>query len=119
MRDLPNVMVILGRCRAGRSLFGIRFEERGRGVWDGDWAFPVRERTASRERFDRSEIRGSFTFAPDYPGCPSCGDKSLFLCDCGKVACWDGESHRVKCPWCSESLVLGGNVDRLAGGRDA
>jgi hypothetical protein len=113
-----NVVIVLGRCRTSRQMFGMRYEEQSRGVWAADWAFPVKEQTAKRERFDRSEIRGKLEFAKEYPGCPSCGSAGAFKCSCGKVGCWDTESKRVKCPWCNDSITLDGVVDRLSAGGD-
>ena len=118
MAHTPRVVIVLGRCGRTNGLFGIRFEEAGRDHWAGDWAFHVRERTAKREGYDEGEVAGSFSFAPGYPGCPGCGGRSLFRCACGKVACWDGESRQVRCPWCGQSGLLEGVVDRLTTGRD-
>lgn len=114
-----NVVIVLGRCRSQGALFGIRFEECGHCHWIGDWAFAIRERTAKRERYDSGEIAGSFEFSPVYPGCPDCGSKCLFRCSCGKVACWDGESRQVKCPWCKQMGLLEGSVDHLSIDQDA
>jgi hypothetical protein len=119
MREISNVKIVLGRCCRSKLLFGIRFEEKGRGRWAADWAFTLKEGTAKRERFDHSEVTGSFSFTPDYPGCPGCGVPSVFQCSCGKIACWDTESKRVKCPWCNESGTLDGTINRMSVGGDA
>ena len=119
MPEIPKVVIVLGRCSRRGDLHGMRFEETDRGHWQADWAFPVREQTAHRERFDRSDITGSFSFALGYPGCPGCGAFSYFRCCCGKVACWDGRSERVTCPWCRQTSTLQGSVDRLSAGTDA
>jgi hypothetical protein len=114
-----NVKIVLGRCCSAGLLFGMRFEETGRGRWVADWAFPMKEGAARREKFDRTEVGGIFAFAAEYPGCPGCGVRSVFQCGCGKVACWDAESKRVRCPWCGQSGTLDGTIDRLVAGGDA
>jgi hypothetical protein len=119
MDELLNVVIVLGRCSRSARLYGIRFEEKGRGSWVADWAFPIKEQTAHRERFDRGDITGSFMFAVGYPGCPGCGAPSVFRCSCGKVACWDGKGQAVTCPWCRGSVRLVRTVDRLTASGDA
>jgi hypothetical protein len=119
MHGLLNVVIVLGRCRRTGQLFGIRFEEKAAGQWQADWTFSVKEQTAKREHFDRGEIAGCFTFASGYPGCPSCGARSLFRCGCAKVGCWNNEEKQVTCPWCRHTGRLEGIVDRLSAGGDA
>jgi hypothetical protein len=119
LSDILNVVIVLARCRRSGQLYGLRFQEKSHGRWVADWAFPLKERTAKREGFERGEIRGDFVFEASYPGCPSCGAVSIFRCSCGKVACWDTEVKRVTCPWCRQPGTLAGTVDRLAGGGDA
>jgi len=118
VNELPNVVIVMGRCRSNRQDFGIRFEEKSRNQWTADWTFAVKESAAKKEGFDRSEITGSFGFDRSYPGCPHCHATSAFKCGCGKVACWDGETRAVICPWCSFEGELNGAVDSLGIGRD-
>lgn len=115
---LPNVVIVLGRCRRQQAIFGIRLEEKEPRDWVCDWAFPVRDQTAKRERFDQTEITGSFKYDPNYPGCPYCGSKSTVRCSCGKVGCYNGKSWVVKCPWCGRRGIVGSPVDRLTSGCD-
>lgn len=114
MERLPNVVIVLARCARERGNFGIRLEEVSRGTWVADWAFPVKERTARKEHYDRGEVRGNFSFAPAYPGCPCCRAISAFKCACGKLSCWDGVARVVHCPWCGNRGELGGTVDSLS-----
>jgi hypothetical protein len=118
LANILNVVIVLGRCQRQGGYFGIRLEEKGRGRWVGDWAFPVKERTAIREQFDRALVSGTFEFATGYPGCPACGAPGAFKCACGKVACWNTETRQVTCPWCGQTAFLGGVVDRLDAGGD-
>ena len=115
---MPNVVVVLCSCSHLHKQFGIRFEESETGQWIGDWAFPLTEDTAKREGYDRGEITGEFEFGSDYPGRPHCEATSLFKCSCGGVACWDGESQTVTCPWCGNSGELNGIITSLDAGLD-
>jgi hypothetical protein len=118
MSERPRVRIVMGRCRHHRQGFGLRFEEQGRGQWLADWAFVIKEKSAQREGYDRSEITGSFGFAQAYPGCPHCRAQAAFKCGCGKVSCWDGEGSTVICPWCGASGHIGGTAETLGTGSD-
>src|SRR5437773_163335 len=95
-----HAVIVMGRCSHDRQPFGIRFEEKQRGQRFADWTFAVKETTAKNEGYDRGEITGAFGFDPGFPGCPHCHSKSFFRCACGKVACLNGESMNITCPWC-------------------
>jgi hypothetical protein len=97
--------------------FGIRFEQFG-GQWVADWAFRLRPGVAHCEGYDKQHLSGNFKFANTYLGCPGCKAGSIFLCACGKVACWDGKSRTVVCPWCGQILVLQRDIESLRGGQD-
>lgn len=113
MTNKPNVVIIFSRCcRLGNS-FGVRFQERDKNVWLADWTFSITEKSAKKERYDLNQIDGTFGFLSGYPGCPFCEAKSLFVCQCGKVACWDGISMNVTCPWCDTLIQLGDVVKSL------
>ena len=113
-----QVRIILARCSQSRKSFGIRFEMRRNDYWVGTWAFPIKESSAKRENYDHSEIRGHFDFDASYPGCPHCEAQGMFKCSCGKVACWDGESTVVACPWCNNTITLGGMIESLGSSGD-
>ena len=113
MSETPNVVIVMARCSRGEGSFGIRFEEKALGEWIGDWAFAMKEASAKREGYDRGEIRGGLAFEAGYPGCPHCESQGIFKCGCGKVACWDGESPTVTCPWCASSGELRGQIESL------
>lgn len=74
---------------------------------DDNWAFKLSEATAQHEGYDSIEICGRVTLDPDYPGCPYCETKSLLVCSCGKLNCYDGKRRTTTCRWCGVS----GNVD--------
>jgi len=110
--------IVMARCSRNGQGFGIRFEEQGRGRWIADWAFDDKETLARREQYDRGEISGVFEVDAAYPGCPHCGAPSIFQCVCGKVACWDGESHAVTCPWCGTIVELRDPIGSLSARSD-
>ena len=112
--------VILARCPDNGRLYGMRTEKRSDGDWRRNWAFPINERQANAEGYDKTEIRGSLRYEPEYPGCPYCGRKNLAQCgNCGKLTCWKGEDAFL-CAWCgvrmgnfrevSEVRVSGGTM---------
>lgn len=111
---MPDVRVVRARCARGRGGFGMRVARGGEGRWLLTWAFPLREAVAGREGYGRAEITGRFDFAPEYPGCPHCGDASFVRCGgCGEIACWDSLRRAVTCPWCGATTRIEGTVDRL------
>lgn len=118
MNELPNVVIVMARCSDSRQCFGIRLEEIERDQWTADWAFAMKEGSAKKEGYDQTEVRGTFRFATVYPGCPYCRAVSIFKCNCGKVACWNSESHTVTCPWCEAQGELNSPVESLGVGRD-
>ena len=110
--------VVMARCSQTQQGFGIRFEEQGRGRWVADWAFATKETQARSASYDRGEITGAFEFDAAYPGCPHCRAPSIFQCVCGQVACWDGESHAVTCPWCGTTVELRDPIGSLSARSD-
>ena len=118
MSKMPNVVVVPAWCQQTRRLFGVRMEEKSPSHWEGTWAFAMKDKAAAREGYDKTELRGSFELGAAYPGCPHCKSDSLFKCDCGKVTCWDGQTERVTCGWCSAIMNLEGTVDSLSAGTD-
>jgi hypothetical protein len=110
--------VVMARCSQTQQGFGIRFEEQGRGRWVADWAFATKETQARSASYDRGEITGAFEFDAAYPGCPHCRAPSIFQCVCGQVACWNGESHAVTCPWCGTTVELRDPIGSLSARSD-
>ncbi|MCL6557471.1 MAG: hypothetical protein K6U74_01475 [Firmicutes bacterium] len=114
----PRVAIVLSKCSYSKQGYGIRFEESSPGQWLGDWAFPIGESVSKREGYDRTSIEGTILFRDTYPGCPHCQSTGIFKCRCGKVACWDGQSCKVTCPWCGASGELKGEIKNLKAGAD-
>lgn len=113
-----DIVIVTGRCARAKQGFGIRFEGKGRSQWAATWAFPIKEAAARREGYDKTRIDGEFVTDPGFPGCPHCKANAFFLCGCGKLACWDGETRTVTCPWCNQRGELSGTITSLTAGGD-
>ena len=96
----------------GRSQH-IRFERIGRD-WKYTWAFPIQEKTALNEDYDKTKITGALIQGEKYPGCPYCGTKGFFCCSCGKLNCWNGKSHIATCNWCGATGELSDGIDSIS-----
>lgn len=118
-RPTVIAVVAMARCQRHQTTFGIRFEQTRPGEWGGDWAFPIDQRQASREHFDRTCVQGDIRFTPTYPGCPSCGNSGTYLCRCGKLNCWNGQTKAVTCAWCGRSDRVEGIMYSLEVNRDS
>jgi len=99
----PEAKILLSKCCKHNKIFGIRVEKR-ENDWIRTWAFRISESSAAREGFDRTKITGSLQASSEFPGCPHCGAHGLFLCACGKISCFDGESKSVLCYWCDTKV---------------
>lgn len=99
----PEAHIVLARCpKHNRKLYGIRMEKNDNG-WKLTWAFPVDERKAKSEGYDRTDLKGTFSPAENYNGCPTCKAKVFLYCPrCSKITCYYGES-RASCAWCGFS----------------
>lgn len=119
-----NVVIVMARCCQSKQSFGIRLEEKIPSQWVADWAFRIKESTAKKEGYDKSEIAGSFSVDEAYLGCPYCKRTSFCLCggklfsQCNKVSCADGEGENHICPWCGSNGKIGGHIERLNAGND-
>lgn len=117
---LRSIVIVCARCGHTANGFGIRFERSGEARWSATWAFPLKESSARREGYDRSEISGTIQLDPSYPGCPHCSQAAIVRCgSCGKVSCWNGEERVVTCPWCKRQAELAGPITSLTSTNDA
>ena len=101
--------VIMAKCGTSGRPYGIRIEKRGND-WVSTWAFPIDEKKAKREGFDKTKISGSLIPVDNFPGCPHCKAEALMQCGCGKIICYkmSGRTektskkaeYKLKCPWC-------------------
>lgn len=104
--------VAVCKCQKTGKTFGIRCEKREYG-WIYNWAFALNERSIAREGYGGVVVLGGIMMDEEYPGCPDCGVKYFFVCQCGKLTCYNGRARRVTCKWCGSSGTLGGYVDSI------
>ena len=72
-----TAVIALSKCSRTKKLYGIRFEKSGRD-WKYTWAFPIQEKVALNEDYDKTKITGALVQGEEYPGCPHCGAKGFF-----------------------------------------
>jgi hypothetical protein len=113
-----NIVIVMGRCSSSKRGFGIRFERKAADRWIATWSFGIKDSIAKKEGYEKTEMNGSFSFDDAFPGCPHCSAHGFFRCSCGRLACWNGESRVVTCPWCEQGGELSGEITSLDGGGD-
>lgn len=107
-----TAVVALSKCSRAKKMYGIRFERAGCD-WKYTWAFPIQEKIALNEDYDKTTITGALIQGEEYPGCPHCRAKGFFYCSCGKLNCWNGTSHIVTCSWCGATGDLSDGIDSI------
>ena len=110
--------IILAKCGKTGLSYGMRVQKMEDGDWWRTWAFPIKERQAKNEGYDKSRIRGNLCATSEYPGCPYCRAMSFVVCDCGKISCWQGE-RQMKCHWCGtwrENISYTSDMMSFSGG---
>ncbi len=118
MKNIPNVVIVTGRCSKSKQGIGLRYQEMSPNYWVATWAFTLNEKLAQREGYAKQEIAGELDFGEEYPGCPHCEARSCVKCDCGNLGCWDGTSVLYTCPHCSSKGKVSGNAESLDAGGD-
>ena len=95
-----NAKVVLMRCQHNKKLFGVRIQQNHGNTWAMTWAFPVSEKRAQNEGFDKETLSVSLDYSSTYPGCPYCTSQGFVLCgNCGKLTCYN-HSGEFNCAWC-------------------
>jgi hypothetical protein len=113
-----HAVVVLAKCRHEKKNFGIRFQEMNPGIWTRTWAFAINDSFASKENFGKNSIKGTIECLDEYPGCPYCEARGIFLCyGCNRVSCWNGETT-ITCPHCNTTRTVRGLITGLDSGRD-
>ncbi len=97
---LVNAKVVLMRCQHNKKLFGVRIQQQYNNAWDLTWAFPISEKRAQNEGFDKESLTVNIGYANTYPGCPYCATTGFVQCgSCGKFTCYN-DSGEFTCAWC-------------------
>ena len=92
--------ILLAKCPNAHLMYGIRVEKR-ENDWVRTWAFKISEKSAIKEGFDKTNIRGTFQEVDEYPGCPYCGCHDIVVCGkCGKISCFPERVDEAVCEWC-------------------
>jgi len=106
-----EAQVTLAKCKTGQT-YGIRMEKMD-SDWKMTWAFPIDEKKALSEGYNRSKITGCFSPIANYNGCPFCGAKQFMLCsDCGHLSCYQVGASVAKCYWCGNSGAVS-TIDKV------
>ena len=115
-----EAVIILGKCREVHKTYGIRVERRDSKSWLATWAFPIKEKNAQREGYDKTVIKGNVYNAEDYPGCPYCKCKEFTVCgNCGHVGCTILKDDVYTCEWCgSQGYITDYTGEGIVSGKD-
>lgn len=94
-----NAFAVMAMCPKSKEYYGITVDPRNKS-YAFCWAFKIKKEQAVREGYDSESVSGSIIFDSDYNGCPYCGTKNFYMCNCcGKIVCYDGREY-VTCPNC-------------------
>lgn len=117
MEQKINAQVILCKCSSTHGIYAMRAEESSKSKWKINWAFAITEKRAQSEKYNSSQISGSFDLVDKFPGCPYCGNMSFFSCGtCGKLTCWNGVTKTVKCAHCGKVSYIEVTISELSTG---
>ena len=67
-----NAAIGIAKCRNTGKIYGVRVEEKKKGVWSATWAFPIKPEIAIREGYTEQPFPAGLQFDNEYPGCPYC-----------------------------------------------
>ncbi|MBQ7503008.1 hypothetical protein IJT93_09950 [bacterium] len=99
--------IVIMKCSSTNGFVGVRVQKMEDGDWHRTWAFKINPKTANREGYDSTMIHGSLCCTEEFPGCPYCGNMSLYYCcKCKHIVCYNGTDTHVVCPWCGYSAAL-------------
>lgn len=113
-----NAEVVSAKCGSSKLVFGIRLEEVSSGAWAMNWAFPIDAERVVAEGYEGT-IVGSPSIDPVYPGCPSCGNKSIMQCfRCRAITCLGAEARVGTCAYCGNAGRIEGSITSMQGSGD-
>lgn len=112
-----KAFAVMAVCEETKKSFGITVDYVSRRRYRFVWAFKINKDKAHREGYDAKTVTGSVEFDPQYPGCPYCGSKRFFICNCGSMVCYHGQ-RVVTCPECGSTgeLAAVSEIDLRGGG---
>ena len=118
MRKLSErAFAVMAACEETKRFFGITVDEDGPGEYRFIWAFKIDRDKGRKEGYESRTVSGAVTIDDGFPGCPYCGEKRFYICECGKIVCYHGQA-RVTCPSCglSGQLKTVERIDLRGGG---
>lgn len=107
MKEVREAVIVLCKCGEAHKSYGIRAEKITPRHWEFTWAFPIKDASAKREGYDKTEIGGEIDFSTEYPGCPYCGKRGFTLCSCGHLNCTILKDGLFTCEWCGTQGTIG------------
>lgn len=78
-------------CEETKKPFGITVDSAGSKQYTFERAFKIDRAKAYREGYDEHSVKGSITLSLNYLGCPYCGSKQFYICNCGKIVGYYGQ----------------------------
>lgn len=105
-KNVNEATVVACKCRKSKKTYGIRVEKK-ENTWCMTWAFPISDKSASNEGYDKVEVKGNIRIEPEYPGCPYCKASGWISCGrCNKLTCWDNSERESVCEWCGNRGIV-------------
>ena len=99
----PEARIALCKCKETKKIYGVRMEKAQEG-WNCTWAFPISEKSATREGYDATILKGNIGWTSEYIGCPYCGTITFTVCgSCQKLNCQTPTGEYFTCEWCGSS----------------
>ena len=97
-----EMLLVPARCGQSRRPFLIRMKRANAEEWDAVAASAVSEERLRNPEFGNARISGRLKIDGDYPGCPHCDRRSLFVDGrCGShISCMEPGADHTECPWC-------------------
>lgn len=103
-RRLSNqAFAVMAACERSKETFGITVDSCGNNSYRFIWSFKIRKEIAKQEGYDSTNVTGNIENDEEFPGCPYCKAKLMWLCGtCKKWNCWHEQNH-VTCAHCGTS----------------
>ena len=74
-----KAFAIMAVCEETKKTFGITVDYISQRHYKFVWTFKIGKEKAHREGYDSKTVTGSVELDPNYPGCPYCGSKKLYM----------------------------------------
>jgi hypothetical protein len=100
-----KTVLTIAKCTETEDDFGLHLTQIEEGVWIMDYTFVPRPHAVLTEnQWSAERVTGKFNGGDsDFEGCPHCGNRQMFRCDCEHISCFVTNNHDFEpfnCPWC-------------------